>query len=75
MNSPNPPAAQVLKTVVLACDTVAFYVVTNISEECTPSVSREIHGLNHQGSRLHAASQQCKKGRLFVPEWVMDSSQ
>ena len=41
MKSLNPPALQVLKTVVPACDTVVFYVVTNISEEYTPSVTRE----------------------------------
>ena len=66
----NPPASQVLKTVALAYDTVAlFCVVTNISEECTPSISREIHGLNHQGSRLHTASQQCEK-RKIIFTWM-----
>jgi len=57
MKSLNPPTSQVLKIVVLTYDTVAlFYVVTNISEESTPSAFREIHGLNHQGSRLNVAS-------------------
>jgi hypothetical protein len=73
MKSLNPPVSQVLKTVVLACDFVAlFYVVTNILEECTPSIFREIHGLNHQGSRLHAASQHVKKENYFYMNgsWV-----
>ena len=77
MKSLNPPASQVLKTVVLAFDTVAlFYVVTNISEECTPSISREIYGLNHQGSRLYAASQYVKKENYFYlnGSWVPLSS-
>jgi len=57
MKSLDPPPSQVLKTVVLTYVTVAlFYVVTNISEESTPSDFREVRGLNHQGSRLHAAS-------------------
>jgi len=77
MKSLKPPVSQVLKTVILACDIVAlFYVVTNISEECSPTISREIHGLNHQGSRLYAASQYVKKENYFYlnGSWVPLSS-